>query len=115
MSDAQMNEFDERLRRIDRRHQRLARGFVMSVSKDGLIVARPARESYRFPWRGLLMILVAMMLFKGLLHAQVGATDYDSRIVALQQGTVIEQAGAWFMKADPVTLWLSSHMQGVRF
>ena len=45
----------------------------------------------------LLMILVAMLAFKGLLHAQIGAETYADRVTALSNGTIIEQAGAWFM------------------
>ena len=115
MSDAQMQQFGHRLRRIDERHQKLARGVEISVQKDGLIIARPARSAARFPWRGLLMILVAMMAFKGLLHAQIGAETYAERVIALSNGSFIEQAGAWFMKADPVTLWLSAQFQGLTF
>lgn len=115
MSDAQMQEFDQRLRRIDRQHQALARGFVLSVSKDGLIVARPAREGRPLPWRGLLLVLVAMMLFKGMLHAQIGPQNYDDRIARLEAGTVAEKAGAYVMAADPVTLWLSERLKVFTF
>jgi hypothetical protein len=110
-----MQQFGHRLRRIDSRHQKLARGFQVSVQKDGLIIARPARQVARFPWRGLLMILVAMLAFKGLLHAQIGAETYADRVTALSNGTIIEQAGAWFMAPDPVTLWLSTQFQGLTF
>jgi hypothetical protein len=107
-----MQNFDQRLRRIDRRHQKLSRGMVMSVNKDGLIVAQPSRSRFAFPWRGLLMALVAVMVVKGLVHAQIGATDYEARIVVLSQGSTFDQVGAWFMQADPVTLWLSAQFAG---
>ncbi len=112
MSDAQMHEFDQRLQRIDRRHQLLARGFALSVSKDGLIVARPQRDSRRFPWRGLLMVLVAVLGFKAMLYAQIGAEDYNARIATLSAGSVVEQIGAYAMAADPFTVWLASAIQG---
>lgn len=115
MSNAQMQEFDRRLRRIDRRHRSLARGFVLSVSRDGLIVARPARDSWGFPWRGLLFVLVAMMGFKALLHAQIGTEAYNGRVAALAAGTTAEKVGAYVMHADPMTLWLSSKLEGVTF
>ena len=51
----------------------------------------------------LAMIVIVMMLFKGFLHAQLGAQSYQDRIEALAAGTVIEQAGAWVLQVDPVT------------
>ncbi len=47
------------------------------------------------------------MIFKGFLHYQIGATAYDERVARLSAGTVVEQAGAYAMTADPVTLWIS--------
>ena len=47
MSETQMQDFDERIRRIDRRHRTLSRGFVLSVSRDGLIVAAEVTRDVR--------------------------------------------------------------------
>ncbi len=115
MSDVQMKEFYKRVRRIDRRHRSLARGFVLSLSRDGLIVAKPASDAWQIPWRGLLLVLVAMMGFKALLHAQIGAEAYNGRVAALSVGTLPEQIGAYVMHADPITLWLSQRFEGVTF
>ena len=107
MSGTQFDSFDDRLRKIDKRHRKLARGYVMSVNHDGLVIAEPKVHRRTFPWRGILLILVGLMAFKGFLHSQIGPELYQARVVSLANGNVIEQVGAYAMTADPVTLWIS--------
>lgn len=108
MSASQFDEFERRMRRINRRHSKLSQGYVTAVNSDGLVVAKPQRRSNRGMLRGLAMVVIVMMLFKGFLHAQLGASAYQSRIDALAAGNAVEQAGAHFMVADPITLWISA-------
>ena len=112
MSETQMKDFDERLRRIDRRHRTLSRGFVLSVSRDGLIVARPETSRFRFPWRVILFLLVAVMGFKIVLHAYIGPEAYGDRLARLSNGTVAEQVSAYVLHADPVTVWIANAVSG---
>lgn len=107
MADANMQDFDDRMRRIVRQHEALAKGYVTSVTADGLIVMRPKRR-LRFPWRGALFALVVVMAFKGFLHAYLGAANYGAHVATLQAGNAAERIGAYIMSADPVTLWISS-------
>lgn len=107
MSGTDFDSFDERLSKIDKRHRALARGYVMSVNHDGLVVAEPKRERRAFPWRGLMLILVGMMAFKGFLHSYIGPEAYQLRVDGLSNGNVVEQIGAFAMAADPVTIWVS--------
>jgi hypothetical protein len=107
-----MQDFDERLRRIDRRHRTLSRGFVLSVSRDGLIVAKPESSRFRFPWRVMLFLLVAVMAFKIILHAYIGAEAYAERLARLSSGTVAEQMSAYMLHADPVTVWIANAVSG---
>ena len=96
--------FDKRLKRIVRRHDRMqSSGAVKTVTSDGLIVARPRVYRPRFPLKGLLAIIVLGFLFKGAVYAALGTEEYAERVVALQQGSVMEQAGGWIMQADPAT------------
>jgi hypothetical protein len=111
MSDAKQIQFGQRLRRIDRHHRKLARGYVTSVNHDGLIVARPRRQTSLFPLRGLFLCLLTLLAFKGFLFAQLGPTAYAERVAMLQSGTVVEKMGAYAMKADPVTLWISGQIR----
>jgi len=112
MADANLQRFDKRLRRINKRHRKLPRGYIPVVNENGLIVARPTvrRSGSRFPWKGVALTLIALFAFKGFLYAQLGAITYDERVAKLASGTAIEQAGAWGMQADPVTLWVASQI-----
>lgn len=105
--------FDKRLKRIVRRHDRMARGVVKTVNADGLIVARPRMYKPRFPLKGLLVLIIAGFLFKGFLFAYLGEAAYADRVAALQQGSVMEKAGAWVMQADPATVYLSGAIQNI--
>lgn len=112
MSETQMQNFDDRLRRIDRRNRTLSRGFVLSVGRDGLIIARPENSRFRFPWRAMLFLLVAVMGFKVLLHTYIGPEAYGERLARLSNGTVAEQMSAYVLHADPVTVWISNFVSG---
>lgn len=96
--------FDKRLKRIVRRHSKMSNGVVRSVSSDGLIVAKPRLYRPRFPLKGLLAVLFLGFLFKGFLFAYLGEAGYAERVATLQGGTALEQAGAWVMQPDPVTV-----------
>ena len=105
--------FDKRLKRIVRRHDRMARGVVKTVNADGLIVARPRMYTPRFPLKGLLVLLVVGFAFKGFLFAYLGEAAYADRVAGLKQGSLMEQAGAWVMQADPATVYISGMIETV--
>lgn len=106
MSD-QYREFDSRLKRIDRRHRKMAQGYVASMNRDGLLVAVPRRRRMRVPFAGLALVAVGIIAFKGFMHAQLGDTAYEARVAGLAAGSAVEKAAGWVMQADPVTLWVS--------
>jgi hypothetical protein len=99
--------FDKRLKKIVRRHEKMSNGVVRTINSDGLIVAKPRLYRPRFPLKGLLAVLFLGFLFKGFLFAYLGEAAYAERVATLQGGTVLEQAGAWVMQADPVTVLAS--------
>lgn len=111
MADAKQIQFGQRLRRIDRHHRKLARGYVTTVNHDGLIIARPRRQTSLFPLRGLFLCLLILLAFKGFLYAHLGPAAYADRVALLESGTVVEKMGAYAMKADPVTLWVSEQIR----
>ncbi len=112
MSEAQMQNFDDRLRRIDQQHRAMSRGFVLSVSRDGLVVAKPESRRTRFPWRVALFMLLAVMGFKVMLHAYMGDGAYSERVARLANGTTAEQIGAYVLAADPITVSVSNFVTG---
>jgi len=113
MADANMKDFGKRVRRINKRHRKLANGYMPSVNHDGLIVAKVRRSGPRFPWKGVALCFVAFFAFKGFLLVQLGEATFNERVQKLEAGTVVEQAGAYAMSADPITKWIASQIQSV--
>lgn len=106
--------FDKRLKRIVRRHDRMASsGAVKTVNADGLIVARPRIYKPRFPLKGLVVLVVLGFLFKGFLFAYLGEAEYLNRVAALSNGSMMEQAGAWVMHADPATVFIAGSIESL--
>lgn len=104
--------FDKRLSKIVRNHQRMSHGVAHVVGNDGLITARPRVYNPKFPVRGLLLLIGTAFLFKSYIFATLGAADYENRVASLSSGTLIEQAGAWIMQADTVTVALAAMLKG---
>jgi len=96
--------FDKRLTRIGRKRARLVHGYSSQVGKDGLIVFRPKHSRGGFPIRGLVFLVVGFFCFKALILAHLGETVYSQRVDALAAGSVVEEAGAFVMQAEPVSL-----------
>jgi hypothetical protein len=105
--------FDKRLKRIVRRHDRMANGVVTSVNADGLIVARPRVYRPKFPLKGLLALVVTGFLFKGFLFAAIGAPAYEERVANLSGGSYVEQAGAWVMQPDVATVFIAEQVKTI--
>ena len=113
MSASQFDEFDRRMRRINRRHSKLSRGYKTSVNADGLLVATPIQRRTNVPLRGVLIVLAVLMIFKGFLLAQLGPVAYEDRVARLAGGTTIEQVGGWIMTADPATIWIADKVSSL--
>lgn len=111
--DINMKDFGKRVKRINKRHRKLANGYVSSVNHDGLIIAKVRRSGPRFPWKGIALCFIAFFAFKGFLLSQLGATTYNERVGSLKDGTYVEEIGAYAMSADPVTVWVSEQIRTV--
>lgn len=108
MTESQVKDFRKRVRGINRKHRQLSQGYVELVERDGLLVPQKTRIRRKFPTVGLLLTLAGFMLFKAFLFSQVGAFHYDERINRLNDGTALEQAGAWVMQGDPLTVMIAN-------
>lgn len=111
--DINMKDFGKRVKRINKHHRKLANGYITSVNHDGLIIAKVRRSGPRFPWKGIVLCFAAFFAFKGYLFSQLGEATYNDRVVSLQMGSVVEQAGAYAMAADPVTMMISEQIKSV--
>ena len=96
-------DFHKRVKRINKQHARLSHGYVSVVGKDGLIIAKPRRKSGGFPLRIIALMILVFFGFKVLLISQLGPQGYAERVQLLQSGTSVEQAGAYLLKADPIS------------
>ncbi|WP_420566592.1 hypothetical protein [Thalassovita sp.] len=110
MADS-FNEFDDRLARISHNRNQMKRGYALTVDRDGLIVARPRSRRSGFPFKMFMMFVVGFVGFKILLVAFLGLSTYENRVANLQNGTAVEQVGAWFMQVDPVTIELAATLR----
>lgn len=95
--------FDRRLRALSRKHDRMARGIVYRMGRDGLITAHPRPLAPRFPLKALMGLVFAALDFKIVLFGLIGPEVYEARLAHLRAGSLVEQAGAWLMQPDGVT------------
>ena len=103
-------QFEERLRLLSRKHNAMARGYVTRIQPDGLIVARPRRATVRISPRAIFLFLAAFIGFKAFLVANLGPQTYDDRLARLNDGTMVEKAGAFVMQADPLTMYVAQQI-----
>ncbi|MAM62578.1 hypothetical protein [Maritimibacter sp. UBA3975] len=108
MADMKHKNFEHRVQRIERGHRNLSSGFVKLEERNGLLVpVKKVRSRRGFPWRGLFLVLVVFTLFKATLLAYLGPISYIDQHAKLEQGSIVEQAGAWIMRPDAATVYLS--------
>lgn len=111
MTDANYARFNQRLHEIESRHKDRSSGFVRLVERNGILApAERVRGRRGLPVRGIVLSLLAFLGFKGFLMAYLGAVTYVDRVAQLEAGTIVEQMGAWAMRADPVTLWIADQV-----
>lgn len=110
MSDA-FDDFDNRLRRINRSRANLARGYVSVVGEDGLIIVKPRRKRGGFALRVLAFGVIGYVAFKVLFLSVLGQGLYDDRVEMLRTGSTVEQAGAWLMQSDPISVMLAGKIR----
>lgn len=103
-------QFDERLRRLERKHRAMSRGYTTYMQPDGLIVAKPKRAQVRISGRSILLFVMAFIAFKGFLIANLGPLGYEERLARLDSGTVVEQGGAFVMQIDPASQFIAEQI-----
>lgn len=114
MSDANYARFNQRLHEIESRHSRRSSGFVRLTERNGILApVERARARKGLPVRGIVLSLLAFLGFKGFLMAYLGAITYVDRVAQLEAGNIVEQMGAWAMRADPVTLWIADQISTI--
>lgn len=103
MDDA-IRDFDKRANSVRKNHARLARGYVTKINKNGILEHRPRRGGLvAKPLRVLVLLAVALLVFKGFLLAELGVESYTQHLSDLSNGTTAERMGAVLMSIDPIT------------
>ncbi|MBA96446.1 hypothetical protein [Sulfitobacter sp.] len=100
--------FGRRVHHLERNRARLSKGYYSTVENDGLIVARPTRQTSSFPFKLVFVLMALFFLYKAFVLSVIGDDTYESRLTTLRNGTAFEQAGAWFLGMDPITLAVSA-------
>ncbi|MCV2888294.1 hypothetical protein [Ruegeria aquimaris] len=103
-------DFDHRVRRLTKKHEAMTRGYYGRIRKDGLIEMKPRRGGIKLPLRALLLLVAGIFVFKGFLLASLGSDTYGYRVEKLAGGTAVEQAGAWVMQPDPLSVLLAEQI-----
>lgn len=107
--DASLNK---RLRRVVRSHEKMrANGVVHRVGRDGLIRSRARFVRPRFPIKGALLMVALLIAFKSLLYAQIGSGNYALKVEELRAGGLVEQAGAYVMQEEPLTVAIGGYLK----
>lgn len=101
MTDKHRHEFHGRLKRIDDIHAR-GGGFEADGTL-GQSYYTNKRQDRGIPIRPFLYVLIAVIGFKAVLLASMGSADYLARVEALEAGGMLERAGAFMMRIDPLT------------
>lgn len=106
-------EFNKRLSTLGRKHKAMGQGYTTTMRADGLIIVKPKRRAAGrgFPLKSLLGLVVGFFVFKALMVASLSEITYNERVAKLNQGSTIEQGGAWVMQIDPVTAFLSGFLE----
>ncbi|WP_170473715.1 hypothetical protein [Ruegeria arenilitoris] len=106
-------DFGQRVTRLNKKHEKLSRGYRATMRPDGLVVMKPQRVKSAIPARVLLLCLLAFFGFKALLLFHLGEPAYSERVEILSQGTNVEVAGAWIMQIEPVSQFFSDQIAKV--
>jgi len=103
------DNFVNRLEMLGEKHAKMTRGYGTKISTSGLIVIEPKEErrNWGFPIKVVLLALIGFMGFKTFMLAAVGPVTYSERLSKLENGTIVEKAGAYALAIDPLTAKLA--------
>lgn len=112
MADA-IRKFEKRARALESKHRKLANGYVTHMDRDGVMRHRPISRFRILRPRGILMLIVGFLVFKGFLLSQMGAEAYGLRLQSLAEGGMLNRAGAVILADDPITTLIAGMLDRV--
>jgi hypothetical protein len=101
-------QFWKRVNHLSQKHKAMANGYYTTIRNDGLVIARPRRRDAGFPVKYVLALTVMFFLLKAFMLSANGSVTYQTRLNTLGNGTIVERAGAWVLKVDPITQMLAN-------
>jgi hypothetical protein len=99
---------------LSEQESRATARYMTLVDKNGIIqvVPRPKERNASFlPFKLIAFFVVFIMLLKALALLSVGINAYEEERLALSEGNVFEQAGAFVLWIDPATEAISSYLR----
>ncbi len=111
MADPNLDEFKDRVDRIQRDRKR---GFGMEAAGTLGRSAATRRQRRRLAFLPpVVLLLVIGIVFKAVLLNRIGPEAYDIRLGELKSGAALDQIGAFLMTVDPVTLFVSEQLKAI--
>jgi hypothetical protein len=110
VSQRQLKQFRQRLKRIARIHRR-GGGFEAAGTLGQSFYTRQAKRQQRPVLRPAITIVATLVTMKAVAAASMEEGAYAARVANLSGGTAIERAGALVMKPDPISRTLAQWMQ----
>ena len=108
MSDPNLFDFRQRVARIEQAHVS-GLGFEAEGTLGRSHYTR--RRRFSLPLMGPVLIVVSLaVVFKALVHLQLGGDLYQARVDQMWQADGLEHVGAILMQPDPITIWLSAQI-----
>jgi hypothetical protein len=109
-----INRFYKRQNALVKKHERMARGYVTRLNKNGTFEQVPDSKAGGVGLRLILLTALLFMGFKAMVYVGLGTDSYMEHVDALNQGSRYEKVGAWFMQVDPVTAKLGEFASRIR-
>jgi hypothetical protein len=111
MSDPNMDDFNDRVAKIQRDH---SAGLGMEAEGTLGRSAYSRRSRRRIPIVApVLLVIVCGIGLKAALHASIGEQRYTERVSVLESGDGLDKFGAILMTADPITLAISDQINNL--
>jgi len=95
VTEANLDEFRQRLKELDKQERRRR---VVSAIRFG------ARGGLRVPWTTLLYVVFVLFLLKAFVVLRIGEGEYRQQLAAYEDPALGVKIGMLVMKPDPVTL-----------
>lgn len=115
MRNSAQSSFERRLARIDQIHAAGGAFEATGALGRAYFDSHRPKERRAFPWRGVALVFLGMLLFKGAILAQIGPETYAHRVDALAAGNTAERIGAWVLQADAPTRFIAAQLHNLLF